>query len=361
MGAGRAHGAFGASCAGSRVSRCADAPTARDDTECVAGGFSSPASRRFHPNHADMRDVIRTSHAVRLGFRQVKGLREGDMRALVSVRDKGYDSVRDLWLRSGLSRNLIERLADADAFRSLGLERRDALWAARALEKGKTSDRLPLFDTADLPDLRKEPDADLPPMPLGEHVVNDYRYLTLSLKAHPVSFVRDVLRNMRVVPAQALRQTPSGRFVSVAGLVLVRQRPGSAKGVVFMTIEDESGVANVIVWPKVFEKFRALVLGARFVRVRGPLQSDSGVIHVVAREIADMTGLLSVLSADAGDMEPYARADEVKRPVEETRQLPGHHARMSALRPLIPGRGAAALTETAISTDKVLPKGRNFQ
>ena len=113
---------------------------------------------RLHPTHADMRDDIRSTHAVRLGFRQIKGFREDDANALVAARGRGYDSVRDLWLRSGLSRPAIERLADADAFRSLGLDRRDALWAARELGGGKASERLPLFDMADLADIRKEPD-----------------------------------------------------------------------------------------------------------------------------------------------------------------------------------------------------------
>ena len=152
-----------------------------------------------------MADEIRSTHAVRLGFRQIKGFREEDAEALVAARGKGYDSVRDLWLRSGLGRAAIERLADADAFRSLGLDRRDALWAARELGGGKAEDRLPLFDIAELADIRREPDFALPPMPVGEHVVNDYRYLSLSLKAHPVSFLR---RRARRAPHRRERDAP---------------------------------------------------------------------------------------------------------------------------------------------------------
>jgi DNA polymerase III alpha subunit len=127
-----------------------------------------------------------------------------------------------------------------------------------------------------------EAEVRLPPMPPGEQVVHDYRYLSLSLKAHPVSFLRQQLDGWRHAPRTAGCRIASGRHVDVAGLVLVRQRPGSAKGVIFMTLEDETGVANVIVWPKTFERYRPLVLGSRLVRVSGRLQNEMGVIHVVA-------------------------------------------------------------------------------
>ena len=163
-----------------------------------ANGGHAAALPTLHPSHAEMADDILSTHAVRLGLRQIKGFSEDDAKRLVAARGRGYDSVRDLWLRSGLRRAAIERLADADAFRSLGLDRRDALWAARELGGGASSaggkdGRLPLFDTPELADIRREPDFALPPMPIGEHVVNDYRFLSLSLKAHPLSFLRDRL------------------------------------------------------------------------------------------------------------------------------------------------------------------------
>ena len=270
------------------------------------------------PSHAEMADDIRSTHAVRLGLRQIKGFSEDDAKRLVEARGRGYDSVRDLWLRTGLPRAAIERLADGDAFRSLGLDRRDALWAARELGGGASApggrDRLPLFDTPEHADIRREPDFALPPMPIGEHVVNDYRYLSLSLKAHPVSFLRDRLTAKAIVSSESLRTIQNGRRVTVAGLVLVRQRPGTASGVIFMTLEDETGIANAIVWPKVFERFRPVVLGARLIAVTGKVQSESGVIHVVAERLEDLTPMLAALSKDAGDLEALARADEVRRP-----------------------------------------------
>ena len=167
--------------------------------------------------------------------------------------------MRDLWLRSGISRAGLERLAEADAFRSIGLDRRAALWEVRALDPLSAAERLPLFAAAgDGADLQAEAQVALPLMPLGEHVVNDYRSLSLSLKAHPVSFLRARARRRAASSRRAgSPELPSGRRVSVAGLVLVRQRPGTASGVIFATLEDETGVANIIVWPKIFERFRA--------------------------------------------------------------------------------------------------------
>ncbi len=318
----------------------------------------------LHTNHRAMTGVSCATHAVRLGLRQVKGLKQGEMEQLTAARGRGYDSIRDLWLRTGLSRTTIERLADADAFRSIGLDRREALWAARALagggmggKTGAKADFLPLFDVEHLGDLSREPDADLPPMPMGEQVVNDYRYLRMSLKAHPVSFVRAHLHRARVRPNAELSSTPSGRNVCVAGLVLIRQRPGTAKGVIFMTLEDETGIANIIVWPKVFEKFRAVVLGARFVQVRGTLQSAEGVIHVVAHDLQDVSDLLQVLSSDAGDMDATARGDEVKRPIEDFRQKPRPDARVRTLMGETRGREPAPRDQAPAA---VMPKGRNF-
>ena len=266
----------------------------------------------IHPRHAEMAPHIRATHAVRLGLRQIVGLREEDMRRLVERRGQAYDSVRDLWLRSGLSSAVLEKLADADAFRSLGLDRRQALWAVRGLDRVGDQDDLPLF--ASRPARETEPDARLPPMPLGAHVVEDYRRLSLSLKAHPASFMRARLSARGILRSDALPKVKNGERVTVAGLVLVRQRPGTAKGVIFMTLEDETGVANVIVWPKAFERLRAIVLGARFVAVTGKLQSEQGVIHIVAERMNDLTPMLGLLSEAGGTIGALARADEVRRP-----------------------------------------------
>ena len=329
---------------------------------------------RIAPRHAGMRDVIRTRNAVRLGFRQVKGLSEADMTRLVEMRGAGYDSVRDLWLRAGLARATIERLADADAFASLGLSRRAALWAARALDPAAASEHLPLFESAAGPSPETEAGMRLPAMPPGEEVINDYRYLSFSLKAHPLSFLRDRLARQGIVPNQHLETLRTGRRATLAGLVLVRQRPGSAKGVIFMTIEDETGIANIIVWPKAFERFRGEVLGARLIRVEGRLQNESGVIHLIADRIADMSHELAWLDADhdpkAADIESLARGDEVRRPVMENRTFRKSGAlatRKLKAASMAPAADVAAgkqsptpLSGPAREAVEVMPKGRNF-
>ncbi|MCL4716087.1 MAG: error-prone DNA polymerase [Hyphomonadaceae bacterium] len=297
------------------------------------------AAQRLHRRHAEMKHDIRTTKALRLGFRQAQGLSEDAMRRLVETRGAGYDSVRDLWLRSGLPAFVIERLADIDAFRSLGLDRRDALWIARALNRTGGQEDLPLFASSDA--RATEPDFDLPPMLLGEHVVEDYRTLGLSLKAHPCALLRDALAARRAVEAGRLAQTPSGQRMRVAGLVLVRQRPGTASGVIFMTLEDETGIANIVVWPKLFEQFRREVLGGRLVAVDGPVQNESGVIHVVAERVHDWNPLLARLSAG-----PQSR-DEPRQNGPGPRRDDAHrHPRNIRL-----DLSAAA---------NVMPKGRNF-
>ena len=299
----------------------------------------------LHPRHSSMQDDIRSVYAVRLGFRQIKGLEQTDMELLVRLRDRGYDSVRDLWLRTGLSPSVLKRLAEADAFSSLGLTRRDALWAVRGLNRAGDKDDLPLLRALAFTPL--EPDAHLPPMPPGEEVVEDYRHLTLSLKAHPVSFVRQHLAARNIVPASTLATIDTSKRprIIVSGLVLVRQRPGSASGVIFMTLEDETGIANIIVWPKVYERLRALVIGTRFVAVTGRLQNESGVIHVIADQMEDLTPLLGLLSGRGAGLSALARADEVKRP---------QNLRIKA--------DIAAHAQLLVQAEmkEMLPKGRNF-
>ena len=242
-----------------------------------------------------MAEDICGRRALRLGFREAKGLAEDDMRLLVARRGAGYDSVRDLWLRTGLSPAVLETLAGADAFLSLGLSRREALWAVAGLNRAGDKDDLPLLRALAFTPI--EADAALPPMPPGEAVMEDYRALSHSLKGHPVAFLRKGLAEKGIVScAEFLRvKGPLRPRLTVAGLVLMRQRPGTAKGTIFMTIEDETGSANVIVWPKIFERQRAEVLGARLVAVHGEAQEESGVLHLVARKVEDITPALRLI------------------------------------------------------------------
>jgi len=303
----------------------------------------SPAANGLHDLHSDMRDDMRAAHAIRLGLREIKGMSEEDARLLADKRGDGYDSLRDVWLRTGLSPRVLERLADADAFGSLGLTRREALWAAKALGRvGDRDDDLPLFGFLLSPlwggsraegarGEGREPEVSLPPMPIGEEVINDYRFLRLSLRAHPAQFLRGDLSGRGILRNEALRNIKSGARVMISGLVTCRQRPGSANGVVFMTIEDESAVANVIVWPKMFERVRPVVLGARYVEVSGRVQEESGVIHVVADKLEDLTVLLARLAEHGAEIDSLARCDEVRRPIEDQREARLHGGRQSRL------------------------------
>jgi len=301
---------------------------------------------RILPRHADMRGVIETNHAVRLGFRQIKGLSKERMEQFVSRRGSGYETVRDVWLRSGLDVDEIERLAQADAFRSIGLDRRAALWEVRALGARSAAEKLPLFDQPALRLRELEPETKLPKMPLGEHVIHDYRSLGLSLKAHPVAFLRERLDRAGVTPNANLPSQRDGRRVSVAGLVLVRQRPGKGNAI-FLTLEDDKAVANVIFWERTFTRFRPIVMGARFVKVTGKLQSESGVIHIVAEKIEDLTPWLTVLlekvSGAGMPGASHPATDRDSRPTPRNAPI---------------GQDIAMLSEEA---EQVMPKGRNFQ
>jgi error-prone DNA polymerase len=337
---------------------------------CNAAARRSRAALRLHDLHRDMRDDIRTTHALRLGLREIKGLSEGDAQRIVAQRSAAYISVHDLWRRTGVGLPALERLADADAFASLGLSRRQALWAAKALRRVGDQDDLPLaayLHSATEPASRSfprkresslpayaflgprfrgdertthasgsEPVVVLPEMTEGEEVVHDYRALRLSLRAHPASFLRDDLAARRIVANERLRAMRSGEFVRVSGLVTIRQRPGSANGVIFMTLEDETAIANIIVWPKVFARFRPIVLGARYVAVGGRLQAEADVIHVVANRLDDLTPLLARLTEDLPPVESLCRADAVKRPHSEDRP-----------RPRLPGRIPSSIGDTA--------------
>ena len=205
--------------------------------------------------------------ALRLGLRQAKGLAEAPARALVAKRANGYPDPLSLWRRAAVAPAALEALARADGFRSMGLERREALWAV----KGLPVSPLPLFAAMGEEERGEEPEVTLPEMALSEQVVADYMSLRLSLKAHPVSFLRAGLGDEGYVPAAVLSELRDGRRLKVAGLVLVRQRPGTAKGVIFATLEDETGVANIVIWADVFERSPRHRAEGRHGRSRGPL------------------------------------------------------------------------------------------
>jgi len=301
-------------------------------------GFYAPAQiiRDAREHGVEVRPVdVNASHwdntlepgergfALRLGMRNVDGLGETPARAIAEARGNGYFDIAEVRRRTGVRVAALERLAEADAFRSMGLDRRAALWQVRQLGKAK---ELPLFTRAETSEQGPEPEVTLPPMPLNEHVIADYQSLSLSLKAHPLEFLRPGLDRRGAVTAAGLHEMRNGARAAVAGLVLVRQRPGTAQGVIFMTIEDETASANVVVWPKVFEAQRGVVMGARLMLVHGSVQAKDGVIHLIARRLEDHTAALMALAGHGGPVNmPLAHADEVRKPVDP--QNPRAHPR----------------------------------
>ena len=247
--------------------------------------------------------------AVRLGLREVKGVGEAAMQALVAARGAGYEDPHAIRRRAGLGPPVLAALAAADAFRSVGLDRRAAEWAVRALSAAPP---LPLFAAAGArAEQLPEPAVALPALGLGEHVMLDYATLGLSLKAHPMGLLRPVFARERVVPTTRLVDLPPGRRVTVAGLVLVRQRPGSAKGVIFITLEDETGIANLVVWPAVYERFRREILTGALLTATGPIQRESSVIHVVVDRLVDHSARLKSLVEPAERIDPQRAAARI--------------------------------------------------
>ncbi|MBB2164615.1 error-prone DNA polymerase [Gluconacetobacter sp. 1b LMG 1731] len=239
--------------------------------------------------------------SVRLGFRLVKGLSNDHAAQLIANRTSPYESVDDLWRRADIPVSAIERLAEADALHSLGLNRRAALWQI----KGLADSPLPLFAAADALRNRPEPEIVepmfvLPDLSEGGEVVEDYHTTGLSLRRHPVAFLRENLASRGLTPCGALGALRDGRRVSVAGIVLMRQRPGTAKGVLFMTIEDETGTANLVVWKDRMEAQRRIVIGAAMIAVQGLLQREGDVIHVVAVRFEDLTADLGKIGREDG-------------------------------------------------------------
>ncbi|SIO36619.1 error-prone DNA polymerase [Chitinophaga niabensis] len=238
------------------------------------------------------------SRALRLGFRQVNGLKDEDMQVLIAHRGTGYTSVTAL-REAGVSETALEKLADADAFRSMALDRRQALWEVTALHDRPVE----MFAGQSV----KEVQVSLPFMTDAEHVIQDYAATTLSLKAHPVSFVREKLKLLHVLTTQETSEVKDGTIVKVAGLVLVRQRPGTASGVCFITIEDETSFSNLVVFEALFEKYRKEILQSRLLMVEGKVQREGEVVHVIVQQCFNLTKLLRGLTIPENDEQPVIK------------------------------------------------------
>ena len=242
------------------------------------------------------------AYALRLGLRQIKGFKAEDGEWVEAARNNGYADPAAIWRRAGLNGAALEKLARADAFASMGLSRREALWAARrfiaanALGNAKP---LPLFEAAGDDGWGLDTPVTLPDITLGEAVMADYASIRMSLRAHPMALLRERFND--ATPAEALVETDNDAWVTVVGLVLARQRPGTAKGVIFATLEDETGVANVIVWPKTFEKFRRVVLTSRLLKATGQLQREGIVTHLIAERLEDCSPSLDSLAFPPAD------------------------------------------------------------
>ena len=274
-------------------------------------------------------------HQLRLGFRQVKGLRQADIHVLIANRKKSFTSINEL-RDIPLAEAALERLADADAFRSIGLDRREALWEV------STKDRpVEMFAGHIAPDAKDE-NVTLPVMSTSEHVVYDYAATSLSLKAHPVSFIREKLEQLHIMSTASLAKGKDGSLVKVAGLVLVRQRPGTAGGICFITIEDETGVANLVIFKNLFETYRKEILQSRLLMVEGKLQIEGQVVHVIVKHCYDFSKLLRTLTVRRNEDLPIltlARPDE--------KSIPPPQNKRSQVR--------------EVAQEKVFPEGRNFR
>jgi error-prone DNA polymerase len=290
-------------------------------------------------NHSDWDNKLEGKSgkhcALRLGFRQVKGLREDDVKILMKARKSGYISIHAL-RETGLSETVLEKLADADAFRSINHDRRKALWNV------STQDYQPRALFSDqAPDIEEQNIA-LPEMTASEHVVHDYATISLSLKAHPVSFVRQQLEQLHISTAASLENAKDGDPIKVAGLVLVRQRPGTASGICFITIEDETGTANLVVFQKLFDEYRKEIIQSKLLMVEGKLQREGEVIHVVVKRCYNLSRLLNKLAAPSQSelSLEHSRADETTSPFLPSSSKP---------------------QENKIIQGKIFPEGRNFK
>jgi len=259
-------------------------------------------------------------HALRLGFREINGIREEEMQLLINARTKPFTQPHQL-CDAGLTVATLERLAKADAFRSIGLDRRQALWEVAALHDRPTG----LYE-GQRSQSEFEPQVKLPFMQLSEHVVQDYATTGLSIKGHPVGFIRNKLNLFNVLSTKLANDAEDKKVIKVAGLVLVRQRPGTAKGVCFITIEDEQGQCNLVVFPKLFDKYRKEIEHSRLLMVEGTIQRAE-TVHVIVRRCIDYTTLLGSLTAIRNDQQPVltlSRADEKASPfipIDKTGQV----------------------------------------
>jgi error-prone DNA polymerase len=269
--------------------------------------------------------------ALRLGFRQIKGFKKDDAGWIVGARGNGYSDPESLWLRASIAPATLERLAEADAFSGMGYNRRDTLWNVKAI---RGQNPLPLFNDPIEGEGIREASVTLPTMALGEEVVEDYVAMRLSLRAHPMELLRPSIDG--ITPHAELITAPLQRL-SVCGLVITRQRPGTASGVIFLTLEDETGVSNIVVWPKVYEQFRRVVMGGRLLRVSGYLQREGIVVHLIAQQIEDMSHCLTELGHPMDDVigETLPQADDTPRPRKQ--QARAMHPRYQAKR-LFPSR-----------------------
>jgi error-prone DNA polymerase len=264
--------------------------------------------------------------AIRLGFRQIDGFHQDWAREITAARSGGYSDFREFVRRAGLRKPALMALAEADAFRSLGLDRREALWAVRRMTG---EEKLPLFAACDESDQPGEITAPLPQMPLGEQVVADYQTLRLSLKGYPTQFLRERFARERIMTCRGVGEARDAVRAKCAGVVLVRQMPGTA-GVVFVTLSDETGICNVVIWPKLYERFRKETIGARLMLVEGKIQrSPEGVVHLVAERIFDRTADLDLLSA--APMPVPGHFDDIVYPRSDPRGLHRHPREMKIL------------------------------
>ncbi len=248
--------------------------------------------------------------ALRLGFRQVDGFREAWAEQIVAAHTVPFASIEALARGAGLPPRALRLLAEADACNSMGLERRPALWDARRVRQGV----LPLFGAAEADELGAEDDARLPPTPMVEHVLTDYQTTRLSLKGHPMAFLRRRLDNEGILSCLQVGAAKNGALVRAAGVVLIRQRPGKGNAI-FITLEDEGGIVNVLLWARQFERYRRAVMASRLMEVAGEVQrSKEGVVHLMANRITDRTALLDTLGSDRTFEPELCRADEVAHP-----------------------------------------------
>jgi error-prone DNA polymerase len=299
-----------------------------DDSETVTplitAGDSNPKSKIQNPKSEEpfplpsSLSTGRESDAMRLGFRLIKGFRQADAETLVTARRKlgAFRSIEEIHQATGLKKAALRKLAEADAFSSLKLSRREALWQVMALSdeqmplyamqenrhEGTEARRHEVEEGSSLsPCLRASVPSCLPPMPLSQQVLTDYCTTGLSLKQHPVALVREALTKQKVITAKEMTSLPHGRFVRVAGMVLIRQRPGTASGIVFITLEDETGIANLIVRPNTFDQYRPAARHAALLQCDGYVERQGQVVHVMAKRLFDRSELIAGMEFSSRD------------------------------------------------------------